>query len=220
MIKLVAFDWNGTLFADTIACWQADRLMLQKLGIKPISLKTFKDKFAVPVVNFYSKLGLERKQLLEGAKINEHIFHEFYERRAAKVRTRQNAKMILAWLAKNKIESIIFSNHTLHGITKQLERLNISQYFSSVLANTQLDTAFKEKTKEEKLKFYIQSRGLKFNEALVVGDTEEEVDIGKNLGAITIAITGGYCSTARLKAAKPDYLISDLGNLINIIRKI
>ena len=220
MIKLVAFDWNGTLFADTIACFEADNHMLQKLGLKPITIKTFREKFAVPVVNFYASLGLNKEQLLKGAKINEQIFHQYYEQRAAKIRTRQHTRQVLDWLNKNKIESIIFSNHTLQGITKQLERLKISQFFSSILANTELDTSFKENTKEKKLKYYIESRGLKFNQALVIGDTTEEVTIGKSLGIVTVALTGGYNSTPRLKAAKPNFLITDLGNLVNIVREV
>ncbi|MBI2327677.1 HAD family hydrolase [Candidatus Curtissbacteria bacterium] len=121
---------------------------------------------------------------------------------------------------ENKVESIIFSNHTLYGITKQLERLKISKYFSSVLANTELDTSFKGKTKEEKLKYYIKSQQLQFDQVLVIGDTTEEIEIGKALGAITIAITDGYNSTSRLKMAKPDFLITDLAQVILIIKNL
>ncbi|MBI2327676.1 hypothetical protein HYU92_05160 [Candidatus Curtissbacteria bacterium] len=70
MIKLVVFDWNGTLFADAIACFEADNHVLQSLGIKPITLKIFRQKFEVPVVKFYASMGLNKDQLLNGAKIN------------------------------------------------------------------------------------------------------------------------------------------------------
>ncbi|MEX0596714.1 MAG: HAD hydrolase-like protein, partial [Candidatus Paceibacterota bacterium] len=58
------------------------------------------------------------------------------------------------------------------------------------------------------------------SEVLIVGDTIEEVQIARHLGALVCSITHGNCSTNRLKEAKPDYLISDLGQIVNIVRKI
>jgi len=39
MIKLVSFDWNGTILADTYAVLESDNEVLKALGKKPITLK-------------------------------------------------------------------------------------------------------------------------------------------------------------------------------------
>jgi len=57
----------------------------------------------------------------------------------------------------------------------------------------------------------------KKDDIIIVGDSLEEIEIGKNLGIKTVAITNGYVSTARLKAAKPDFLINTLTELIDIV---
>lgn len=220
MIKLVAFDWNGTLFADTKASLDADNNSLKLLGIKPVSLFVFQSKFEVPVVDYYVNLGLKRDQLLKKSKQIEHIFHKYYEKRVSKIRTRRNTKKLLSFLKKNKIKSIIFSNHTVDGISIQLKRLKIGSYFSKVLANSELDAAFKGVRKEKNLRDYVKLSGFKPKEILVIGDTTEEIEIGKNLGVITVAITDGYYSTPRLKAAKPDYLIGNLSQIIPIIERL
>jgi phosphoglycolate phosphatase-like HAD superfamily hydrolase len=44
--------------------------------------------------------------------------------------------------------------------------------------------------------------------------------MGKFVGIKTVAITGGYYSTSRLRKSKPDFLINNLGDLIEIVKKI
>ena len=50
-IKLVAFDWNGTILADTQAVLACDRFALQQIGEKPITLKQLQENFDIPVTN-------------------------------------------------------------------------------------------------------------------------------------------------------------------------
>ena len=76
------------------------------------------------------------------------------------------------------------------------------------------------RSKKDKLKAFIKAHNFLPTETLIIGDTIEEIEIGKELGIITIAITQGNTSTPRLKTAKPDYLISDLKQVIDIIKKI
>ena len=55
---------------------------------------------------------------------------------------------------------------------------------------------------------------------MIVGDTEEEIEIGRELGLVTIAITDGMCSTSRLRSMKPDFLIDTLAPIPAIARRI
>ena len=220
MIKLVAFDWNGTIFADTYAILEGVNEVFKFLKLPPIGLKKFQEHFDVPVRKGYIGMGIPAGLLDRKAKDVARVFHTAYEQRATKVRTRAFAKQLLSWLSENHIESIIFSNHIDEPIKKQLRRLKIEKYFSAVLANSHPETAFRERAKQEKLRNFIKSNSLSTREVLVVGDTVEEVEIGKKLGCLTVAITHGNCSTARLKAAKPDFLIGNLKEVIRIIKNI
>lgn len=217
MIKLVAFDWNGTLLSDTQTVVDACNQFIKALGGKPVTLQIYREKFIVPVIDFYESIGLNRETVLKNSQKNAQIFHEFYELRAIKLRTRANTKSTLAWLTKNKIKSVIFSNHVTHRIQEQIDRLNLSSYIEKVIANTQLDQALKGRNKKEKLEQFVKSKKLNFSQVLIVGDSSEEVEIAKELGSISVAITHGHYSTKRIKAAKPDYLINNLKEIIKII---
>lgn len=220
MIKLVAFDWNGTIFSDAAACCESVNEVLKLLNLKPTTLRTFQKHFDVPVTKTYLGLGASEEEIAKkGAEIVK-TFHTNYEIRATKVRTRSHTKKLLEWLSQNKIKSIIFSNHIDEPIRKQLKRLKIEKYFSQVLANSELDSSLKGRNKQEKLRDYLQKNNLSSNQLVVVGDSLEEIEAGKQLGATTVAITAGFCSTPRLKAAKPDYLIHDLKEIIDIVKNL
>lgn len=220
MIKLVAFDCNGTLFADTFAIYKSDNEVAKLLNIKPIKFRTFQKYFDVPVKRFYMALGVSEKELNKKASQIAHTFHSHYELHAAKVRTRAFAKELLRWLAKNNVRSVIFSNHIVESIKKQLKRLKIDNYFSEILANSHSQAALKDRSKKEKLKSYMDKHNFSASETLIIGDTVEEIEIGRELGIVTIALTQGNCSITRLKAAKPDYLIHSLKEVVGIIKKL
>lgn len=218
MIKLVAFDWNGTIFSDARATVESVNKVLELFNLKPMSLTHFRTHFNVPVRKAYIAMGIPEKGIEKKSAEIAKTFHSNYELRAAKVRTRAFAKELLSWLAKNNICSVIFSNHIDEPIRKQLKRLKIDHYFTSVLANSNLETVFQERAKQIRLENFLKEHKVTPDEVLIVGDTVEEIEIGKQLGTSTIAITHGFCTISRLKTAKPDFLISSLKEVISIIK--
>ncbi len=219
MIKIVVFDWNGTLFSDTAALLVGVNARLNYLGHRPITLKTYREIFEIPAVNTYKKLGLDSELLDRTAKEHSKAFHEAYEERAAKVRTRSGARELLDYLSKANISTIILSNHNVKAISFQLERLKLDTYFDTILANTDLWSAH-FKGKKDRLFEYLKTASYKPQEVLIIGDTEEETRIGKEIGIHTVGITGGSSSEKRLKAAHPDVLIHKLRDLIDVIGEI
>lgn len=220
MIKLVAFDWNGTLLSDSNAVFKADNEVLKQIGEKPVSCSDFLKYFDVPVKNYYRGLGLSVKKVEEQSEFISKVFYNSYEQLAEKTRSRSHAKTVLIWLKQNNIPAIIISNHIKERIKIHLKRLHIENYFEEILGNYKFGLAMHERNKKIRLFDFLNHERISPKEILIVGDSIEEVEIAKELGAISIAITQGNVSTKRLKSAKPDYLISDLGNIINIIREI
>lgn len=217
MIKIIVFGWNGVLLADTRACWAADNHVLKTLGGEPVSLKVYQDTMIIPAVDFYSKHGCDKGELANNYQRLGKVFHDYYEPRAAKCRSRKGALELLKWLKNKSITSIILSNHTIEGIAFQLKRLKMADYIDRIIANTQMDNSMKAINKAEKLKQLIKDNDYKNKEILIIGDSPEEIEMGKSLGIATVAITGGYYATHRLKQSQPDYLISSLYELRDVV---
>ncbi len=220
MIKLVAFDWNGTLFADTNAVFECNNDNFKFLKVNPPSLNYFRKYYEVPIKNFYLSLGASETEFDKNTKKIAEAFHSCYEKRVSKTRTRAYARDLLKLLQGNNIRSVIFSNHTIDSIINHTKRLKIEKYFLDIIANTDMESPLKGINKKENLNKYLNKHSILPDETIIIGDTVEEINIGSQLGVISVAITHGNVSTPRLRAAKPDYLISSLKEVIKIIQKI
>lgn len=219
MDKLIVFDWNGTLLADVQACLAADNQVLKKFGGRPVDLKTYRDTIIIPAIDFYVQHGCNRRRIITQAKTVSKTFHRFYETKAAHSRMRPGARSILQWLQRHFYQTIILSNHTVVGIQQQLNRLHIDGYFSDILANTVLGSSLQGRNKLEKLKAYLKERHYSHKDILIIGDSPEEIEIGKTLHITSVAVCNGYISTPRLKAVQPNYLIQSLFQLKKILHE-
>jgi phosphoglycolate phosphatase len=221
MIKLVAFDWNGTILADTSAVVAADNAVLKYFGLPKTNLKKVQATYIIPVRDFWLNMGLDTKLFDANSEKIVSLFMETYEPFEQVSRTRSGVRETLIWLTKHNLDTVIISNHVLEHIQIQLKRLKLADYFNQVLARPRGDNShMHSKSKELKLKDYIKATGLKPKEVVVLGDTEEEIEISKNFGCYSIALTGGNVSTIRLKKEKPDYLIHNLIELKKIIKDL
>lgn len=219
MIKLVVFDWNGTLLADAQPVVEGVNREMATLGLAPITLRDYQRLYDIPMTEFYKHFGVSSEMLREKSADMAKAFHSFYEPRVARARTRTGTRRLLQDLQTKGLSKIILSNHTMEGIYLQLERLKLTSYFDTVLANDVLGGAH-FKGKQHRLEDYLKANKIAPSSALIVGDTIEETRIGKSLGLKTVAITGGYNSPKRLKAAKPDVLVHSLHEIIQIIEEL
>jgi len=220
MIKLVVFDWNGTLLADTRASVESVNQVLKKLGrAEPLSAKKYRATMTLPILDFYANYGFGRDYLKKSSVLIQETFHGHYERRAAKARTRKGARKTLSWLKANGIGSIILSNHLASAISLRLENFRLAHLFSEVLANPDIHSIWKEKNKMRKLQDYLAAKGFAPGEVMLVGDSTEEIEIAKHLGMKSVAITDGFYSPRRLKSSSPDFIIGNLSDLIGVVKK-
>ncbi|HLD62620.1 MAG TPA: HAD family hydrolase [Candidatus Norongarragalinales archaeon] len=220
MIKLVVFDWNGTLLADTLASVESINRVLKKLGRnQTLSVKKCRETMTLPIVDFYASHGFDRDYLKKSAALIQETFHGHYARRAERTRTRKGARKTLSWLKANGIERIILSNHLVTSINLSLENFRLAHLFSEVLANSDVHTVWIEKNKLRKLQDYLATKDLAPEEVMLVGDSLEEIDAARHLGLKSVAITDGICSRKRLKSSSPDFIIRSLSELIGVVKK-
>ena len=221
MIKLIAFDWNGTLLSDTEITVRAENKALKAIGIKPTTKKRFQETFDIHIIKYWENIGFTKQFVKKHLRTIEDVFHTSYKKLSSKARTRSGVKEVLRFIKDSGIKSVIYSNHDIPDIKKHLDRLKIEKFINDMLANPgdeRLQVFIRHK--EQKLHNYCAKNKLKPYEIISVGDTEEEIEIGKKFGYHTVGITGGYNSTARLKKHHPDFLIHNMKDLIGIIKKL
>lgn len=216
-IKLVVWDWNGTILNDTRAVLEAANASeVPLLNLPPVTLQQMRESYEVPIAKAYENLGVDPDVFRKKSAEIGPLFHKNYEPLVAKSRTRPGSSQLLHSLKRRRVNSVILSNHTVEGIYFQLSRLKLGDHFDDVLAND--DALSSHHTgKQHRLETYLQNKHYAPSEVVIIGDTPEEVKIGRSLGLHTVSISGGMCSRARLVAAKPDYLISSIQQASTII---
>jgi phosphoglycolate phosphatase len=217
--KFIVWDWNGTLLDDAEITLECVNIILDKVGHPRIDMQIFRDAHAIPLEQFYRKIGFREEDIPGLIESERHSFHDSYEPRAETLSLRLGAAEVLGHAHASDVRSVILSNHLTDPIRKQLKRLMIDDYFHEVLAYASREIQFKDMTKGERLRRFIGTHGLTNKNAIIIGDTDEEVRIGRALGLGTVAITGGVVSERRLREAGPDHLIHDLKELKPVLQE-
>jgi len=216
MIELAVFDWNGTIVDDTFAVIDADNDVLRALGCPPVEYSRFLETNSIPKSEFYIANGCSAELISAQLMQVADIAHSNYEELAKNCELRDGVLNVLEWLHKHSIPTIILSNHTVAGIECQLVRLELSRYFSEVLANADRHT-FLKGGKLQKLKNYLAARKLNHKKVVIFGDSPEEAVIASELGTKSILIGGGAYSSARLQSATPDYLFENFEPVLSVL---
>jgi len=217
--KLIVFDWNGTILADTIPSWKAGNDCLEFYGAEPITLKRYRETVHFPVIHFYTRNGCSADNILKKSAESNVVFHSSYQRYAKNCRTRRGARQLLQYLQKRNIDCTILSNYLTPRIREGVSRLKIESYFSHICGNTDDGLKILEQTsKQQRLEDFMAKHEYQPQDTVIIGDSTEEPEIAHRLGLTSISITGGYFDEQRLKAANPDYIVNSLAEVIDILR--
>lgn len=220
-LKSVIFDWNGTIAADTAHIFEAAKRSIVFAGGNEIPhIDSFRNTTTVPVKDFYLAHGVTEQSLAEKGPEIAKEFHSHYETNAIAFRTRRGARKILTHLIEREITNVIASNHLKANIVSHLNRLRLFELFHSVFAKEDDGTEVIHKAgKLEMISEYLETQKIFPAEAMIVGDSPEEVQIGRKIGMKTVAISDGMYATHRLRKEKPDHLIHSLHKLMKIIEE-
>ena len=108
--KLIVFDWNGTILADSLPCLEASNACLKFFNVPPISLQKFRETSHFPVIHFYKLNGACVDTVLAKQDEANGIFYDTYTKAAKNARTRTGVRQLLQWLEKNNHDRTILSN--------------------------------------------------------------------------------------------------------------
>jgi phosphoglycolate phosphatase len=219
MKPVLVFDWNGTLIDDADAFLQTTNAILSRFGRAAIDMHTLREQCEVPLSILYRNLGMSEREVAEVEIDDSAFFHDIYEPLASKADLRQGARRILEMARQQSVSTIILSNHIIEPLRIQLRRLRIADCITQVLAFESRATQYKSMSKGDRLGVYMRTNNLSSDSTFIIGDMPIETEIARNLGLISISITGGFVSESRLRAAQPDYVIHDHNELLLILKE-
>lgn len=212
MVKLVIFDWDGTLFDSIDTICQSMLHAAQLVNAPQRSKEDVKNIIGLSLDKAVQVIWPDLSKNEQSAII------EYYKRAyVAKDQTPPNAYVgvieTLNKLKNSNIKMAVATRKSRIGLERTMTLTNTQHYFiASRCANET-----KSKPHPLMLEELLTELKLTLEQAIMVGDTEYDLNMATNAGMKSIGVTYGAHTKNRLKACRPHALINDFNELSNIL---
>jgi len=211
-LRLIIFDLDGTLVDSS-----ADIMHALNYAVEPYSSRRFTVQETITLVGE----GIPRliEKITPGtdeqtrAKVMERFTHHYVTHLLDHTTVYPGIQETLAGLSDYR--KAVVSNKREFLSKMVLEGLGLSGYFDVVIGS---DSVAASKPSPVPLRKVLSDLHFQPDEAVMVGDSNYDVDAGKAAGVRTIAVTYGYRPIDAIKHA--DFLIDRMSDLIPLIKKL
>ncbi len=211
--KAILFDFDGTI-ADTAAGIVAT----MKETFKEMSLPIPADEEMLATIGIplYDALKMLNHLDDDGAQLATKTYERLFPKfEATVVKIFPGVKDTLEWLASQGYRMAIVTSRNLASLDMIMDRHGINKYFETKITATDKLTP---KPAPDMVNALLQRMHLSKEEAIVVGDTSFDIDMGNNAGCRTVAVTYGNHPKERLMASKPTYMIDSFIELKDVLK--
>lgn len=207
MFKNIIFDWSGVVKdALHVHLWVINGIF-KKYSVAEISVEEFKENWVQPHIRFYDKY-------IPGILFDEEekIYRELItSQEAPKAKSYSGIIDLILRLKDDGRFLAVISGDSEKTILPEVKDYGLENIFEEFYPLAH------DKTKA--LDEIIEKNNLKKEETVFIGDSNHEVEVGKQAGIKTIAVTWGFSTEERLKSLNPDYLVHNIKELEEILLK-
>ena len=210
LIKAIIFDASGTILDDIQAVWRANSEAYRAVGLDGFdTLDEFREKFKLPVPEFHIENGVP-PDLVATVDLK---FREVYPRYESFVGIFPEVRQVLGELRNRNTMLGVASNIPTVFLLEHLQKMGIADCFEAI---TGQEDCKEQKPSPMPILVTLEKLGVQPQEAMYVGDMEEDIIAAKRANTITAAIVRdrSYHPRWKLERQEPDYLISSLGDLL------
>lgn len=207
MIKVVLFDFDGTLAMSMEMVYDIYGEVVEKYGIKKIDGSQVEELKKYSAKEFIRLLGIKP---IDFPKIHQEVMGEL-SKRLEKVKLLSGIETILEKMKGRGMTVGIVTSNTIENVNRFLKVKGIARYFDIVDGEKDLWG------KGEKLKRIIKKMGWKREEIVYVGDESRDVEAAKVAGIKIIGVSWGYEARENLVKAGADFVIDKPEELERIL---
>ena len=209
--KIIILDFDGTL-GDTAAVI----IRTMHTTIEELGLPSRTDEECAAMIGL--RLVEIPQVLFKGYDVDGELYARTYRRLFhiynvdGAVELYPNVPETLAELKRRGLVLTIASSRSNASLMEYVESLNLTSIISYVLG---ADDVKDGKPHPEAVNRTLEHFGFKPEEAIVVGDTVFDIEMGANAGTRTCGVT--YGNGSRESLAEATWIIDNFGQLLNII---
>lgn len=184
-VKAVCWDWNGTLLDDVARCLRVMNLMLTDFGRPTITdVVAYRAVFRFPLDRFYSDVGIGPGEYR--AAVDRYL--ELLTADTTQVPLHAGARETLDLLRARGIAQVLASATLAPLLHAQLRPHGLADAFDEILSITDAHRA----SKRDVIAAWLQGAGYDPADVLLIGDTNHDHEIARELGTRFVHFAGGH----------------------------
>lgn len=189
----LVWDWNGTLLDDLTLVVEATNVSLARFDGPAVTPEEHRRDFRRPIIDYYA--------LVLGRPVTEHEFADldtaFHDAYRAGLQTCGLAldalDAIASWSGTQSLLSMFFHDELIpvvrqHGLHERLARVD------------GLRATIGGGPKAPHLEAHITALGVATSQCVLIGDSVDDAEAARSVGARVVLYDGGFTDTARLIA--------------------
>lgn len=210
-VKTLIFDLDGVIADSSIDIVSAVRYTMKHFGLSELSKE-----------DIIASLGKGPKELIYSAFGNSEI--SLKEEALTFYKNYYNDNCVIDTLAYKNVKNLLehFKYKEIAMVTNKpikptdmiLKKLELFDYFKIVIGS---DSGQKLKPNPDGINEVLKKLDTAPENAIMVGDSIYDIKAGKSANVYTCAVTYGFGDEEGLKNMKPDFLIDDINELVNIV---
>jgi phosphoglycolate phosphatase len=210
--QAVLFDLDGTLIDSRLDIAAACNHALEAVGREPLPVNTI-----ARFVGDGARMLVARAlgELADAPLVDRALaaFHPYYEAHPAEhTRVLPGVTELLDALGDRPLG--ICTNKPRGATMACLDALGLTSRFVSIRAGGDGPL----KPDPAAVTAALASMRVDARHTWMVGDGEQDILAGRGAGCLTVGVRGGFQADERLEAAKPDFLLGSIADLIALVR--
>jgi phosphoglycolate phosphatase len=214
-VKLIIFDLDGTLIDSSIDITNAINYAIEPYGVKPVTVEETISLVGEGITRLMEKIVINHqpsavslsKDLLVDRFLDHYSAH-LVDKTTVYPGVRETLERLKGY------KKAVISNKREALSTRILNDLGLLKYLDLVVGS---DTTPERKPSPIPILHVLSKLNIKTEGAVIVGDSNFDIEAGKAAGIKTIAVTYGYRPLDLLKGA--DFIINRMDELLDILRR-
>ncbi|MBM7573479.1 HAD family hydrolase [Aquibacillus albus] len=213
-MKTIIFDFDGTI-ADTLpVIFDAFKKVFKTYENKDLSSEDVKAMFGLAEeemirVNFSSKERVE--------EAIETLFHHYEEQHDTLVERSSAMEELLKFIQSKEIKLAVFTGKGRRGLDISLAKLNLASYFDVAITG---DDVEHPKPHPEGLYKILDLLDTPKEEAMMIGDSNADIEAGKSAGVTTVAVQWLSHFQSDTYTTDPDHQFKDIYQFQQYLEKV
>lgn len=221
MVQCCVFDLDGTLVNSIYAIQKAVNGTLARFQMGPITVEDTK----IYIGDGYKKL-MERALLACGDKELVHyeeslsVYQEIFKECCMyRVEAYEGIKELLAFLKEHGIKAAVLSNKPHERTLDNVNGIFGTGAFDLVYGERE-EEGIRKKPSPDGVRAILKELGIEKENCLYLGDTNTDMETGKNAGTDTVGVTWGFRPRQELEAYHPVFLADTPYQVMDYIKGV